>query len=288
MKIFKHIMLIFLTGMVGIPKTQGQGILYEVIHPDRKTRSFVFGTFHIGVKPPFDYMERIKSYMAGCQYYVGEINTDSLHEQQVNALTVAPFPKSLRGMLSESEYQKVRSYLQDNMNTGIAPFEGKYPGFLNMALSQYTAVKMMEDPTYSMDREFQKFAKNIGKKTMGLETDIEAIQKMLIEVPSEVQKKMLMSTIEDQQSDFSKLKKTIQLYNEGNIDSIYMEAFLELPLEFMNIMIKERNKKWIDRLTGILLKGNAFIAVGALHLPGRDGIIESLRQRGFGVNIVTF
>ena len=34
----------------------------------------------------------------------------------------------------------------------------------------------------------------------------------------------------------------------------------------------------------LLEKGNAFIAVGALHLPGERGLIELLREQGYTVS----
>jgi len=42
----------------------------------------------------------------------------------------------------------------------------------------------------------------------------------------------------------------------------------------------------IDRMQPYLLKGDAFIAVGALHLPGDDGIIENLNQQGYTITAI--
>jgi uncharacterized protein YbaP (TraB family) len=36
----------------------------------------------------------------------------------------------------------------------------------------------------------------------------------------------------------------------------------------------------------MLEKGNAFIAVGALHLPGETGLVSLLRERGYTVSPV--
>ena len=36
----------------------------------------------------------------------------------------------------------------------------------------------------------------------------------------------------------------------------------------------------------LLEKGNAFIAVGALHLPGAEGLVELFRQSGYKVTPV--
>ena len=48
-------------------------------------------------------------------------------------------------------------------------------------------------------------------------------------------------------------------------------------------MVVERNKTMIKSAKPIIDQGNAFIAVGALHLPGPDGLIELLRKAGYTV-----
>ena len=40
------------------------------------------------------------------------------------------------------------------------------------------------------------------------------------------------------------------------------------------------------RSAPIIDRGDAFIAVGALHLPGRDGLVARLRQAGYTVTAV--
>ena len=41
-----------------------------------------------------------------------------------------------------------------------------------------------------------------------------------------------------------------------------------------------------ERAAQYLEKGNAFMAVGALHLPGKDGLVALLRDEGFTVEPV--
>jgi hypothetical protein len=54
----------------------------------------------------------------------------------------------------------------------------------------------------------------------------------------------------------------------------------------MTALLDDRNKDWVPKLKPLLAEGSAFIAVGALHLPGEFGLIELLRQEGYSVRAV--
>jgi uncharacterized protein len=51
--------------------------------------------------------------------------------------------------------------------------------------------------------------------------------------------------------------------------------------DFEEIMVHARNKVMSERADKILANGSAFIAVGALHLPGDKGLVELFRKAGY-------
>ena len=51
-------------------------------------------------------------------------------------------------------------------------------------------------------------------------------------------------------------------------------------------LIDDRNKKWAKQLPAIMKEVPTFIAVGALHLPGENGILNLLKQQGYTVDPV--
>ena len=59
-----------------------------------------------------------------------------------------------------------------------------------------------------------------------------------------------------------------------------MMAFVE-----QDLMIK-RNRVMQRRAKQLLGKGDAFIAVGAMHLSGDEGLVELIRQSGYTVTPV--
>jgi uncharacterized protein len=51
-------------------------------------------------------------------------------------------------------------------------------------------------------------------------------------------------------------------------------------------MITGRNRTMADKAAPLLDRGSAFMAVGALHLPGPTGLIELFRTAGYTVTAV--
>ena len=51
-------------------------------------------------------------------------------------------------------------------------------------------------------------------------------------------------------------------------------------------LVDERNRNWMPRLEMLMNRGEALVAVGALHLPGETGLVALLRAAGFIVERV--
>lgn len=60
----------------------------------------------------------------------------------------------------------------------------------------------------------------------------------------------------------------------------------ELTRTFMTQVIDDRNRRMVERAADRLAEGNTFIAIGALHLPGNQGVLKLLEERGYQVTRV--
>jgi len=60
----------------------------------------------------------------------------------------------------------------------------------------------------------------------------------------------------------------------------------EIAELFRARLLIARNLHMLDRVMPALKDGRAFIAVGALHLPGETGLIRGLREKGYRVTPV--
>ncbi|MFZ2099728.1 MAG: TraB/GumN family protein [Oricola sp.] len=148
-----------------------------------------------------------------------------------------------------------------------------------------------------LDLKLAEDAERDGKELAGLETIVEQLEAMA-SLPIEFHVNSLVESIElgDRINDF--VETTIQLYAEGNTGKVWpmlraateeMEAGKDLAVDyaaFEETMVHVRNRNMVERALPLLDKGGAFIAVGALHLPGEKGLAALIEQAGFTVTPV--
>ena len=93
---------------------------------------------------------------------------------------------------------------------------------------------------------------------------------------------MIMETIRGN-VDHRETMQLIDVYLSQDIEKIY-EFTTKSAMsseEFEEEMLTNRNMNWIKPIQKIIKKNKAFIAVGAAHLGGPNGVVELLRQKGY-------
>ncbi|MGQ3293384.1 MAG: TraB/GumN family protein, partial [Shinella sp.] len=133
-----------------------------------------------------------------------------------------------------------------------------------------------------------------GKTLKGLETLIEQIS-ALDSLPIEPQVEGLVQTLALGDTLKDVIETMSQLYLAGDTGMIMPMMRAAAPqtdddkaayADFEQRIIIDRNHTMAERAAPILANGNVFIAVGSLHLPGAEGVVELLRKQGFTVTAV--
>lgn len=130
-----------------------------------------------------------------------------------------------------------------------------------------------------------------GRPIEGLETtaeQFEAVERLPLDF--QIRNFIAMVDYGDQLEDA--METTLQLYLQGETGLI-MPALRKLAPDdlpdadydlFQKVLITDRNHIMAERALPLLEQGNVFIAVGALHLPGKEGLVELLRAKGYSVS----
>ncbi|MGK9284330.1 TraB/GumN family protein [Sinorhizobium meliloti] len=145
-----------------------------------------------------------------------------------------------------------------------------------------------------LDKKLAEDALREGKTLKGLETLVEQLSAM-DSLPVEMHLKALIETLALGKTIDDVMTTTTDLYLSGETGTIMPMIKLASAgissddagyAEFEQRIIIDRNRIMADRAAPLLKGGGVFMAVGALHLPGKEGLVELLRQQGFTVTQV--
>ena len=90
------------------------------------------------------------------------------------------------------------------------------------------------------------------------------------------------------------MKKMVGFYKNQDLQGLYLfmiESFqedksIEESKEMKNRMLDQRNKNWIPKLENWMKQKTLFVAVGAGHLAGEQGVLQLLKNQGYIVEPV--
>ena len=130
---------------------------------------------------------------------------------------------------------------------------------------------------------------------VGLETMIEQLE-ILNGLPREADRDLLIATLRQDGHAEDVVETTVARYQEGDIGSLLAWtksadplpgiAGARIPPAFLDRLFRLRNYRMRDRALPLLMQGGAFIAVGAAHLPGKDGLLHLFEEEGYRIEMI--
>jgi uncharacterized protein YbaP (TraB family) len=218
---------------------------------------------------------------------VMEIDMDDLDpraaQQATMQLGMLPAGETLPDQLTNDAAAKLAAYSQ---RLGIPPgvLNQFKPWLAAITLTQLHLMKLGLDPQSGIEQRLVTRAAAERKEILGLET-VEEQLGMLANLPPKLQTAFLMQTLAEADQVETEIDKMIAAWRTG--DSIALEKFLlsiqESP-EIYRTLIVDRNRRWMTRLSEMLnAQEDYLVVVGAMHLVGKDGVLELLEQRGYKV-----
>ncbi|KOY84953.1 hypothetical protein AD998_01225 [bacterium 336/3] len=271
-------------------------VFWEISGKGIKEPSYLFGTHHLYPPDSVKKNEFIKEKIRKSKTVIGEIALDNMMATSMAMMKVAIMQDTtLKDLLGEKKFNQVDEYLQTNMGMSAALFNKMRPMMLIQMISVKKISKelgldenkmMSGDPSNSLDGYFQTYGKSLEKEIIGLET-VELQANVLLKGSSlQRQAEMLMEVIEDKGSQSSEsMKKLNKYYAEQNLNELAKFGLDDKNMkpEEYNSLLKNRNDAWMPQIYKLVQEKPVFIAVGALHLVGKDGLIYQLRKQGYTV-----
>ena len=259
----------------------GPGLLWRISKPQQPS-SFLFGTIHIDDK-------RVKDLDTQVMHRFNEAKTLCLEilpnrETQVGIGRAMLLPKGqfLDEILGDRLFNRLSLELNKR---GMTPLESVY-------LKPWAAMIVLSRPQsqggYALDEQLYHWGIHQYKQLCALETLQEQLS-VFDSLARDDQVTLLKDSLDFLPVVQELNEKLVLAYLKGDLDEIYRRSMElqsqddELAKRLMNSLIDQRNLKMIERMLPQLEKGRAFVAVGALHLPGENGLLNLLRLQGYAV-----
>lgn len=289
--IFALLALVFAGPAVAQPQARD-------IHPalfvvrDTDSTLYIYGTVHL--RRPGEAWggpEAIAA-LASAQEVWTEIELSEATTQEtmrvVRELGYAPADRPLRTWLTPEDNAKLDALCR-RLGLNRAALERMQPWLVAMTLQIAPMMQAGYAPGSGVDRQIAETAKRAGARSRAFET-IEQQLRFLAELSPEVQREMLAQTIEEAEQGPAMLEETSRAWERGDLEALERLSVADMRTEYPDVyevLLVRRNHNWIPIIQQELRgSGVDFMAVGAAHLVGPDGLVALLRARGLTVERV--
>lgn len=272
--------------------TLAHSLLWKISGNGLDNPSYLYGTIHIINKKDFFVTENTQKAIDDAERMTFEINMEDMNDMSaLMSVMMNAFMKdggSLKAILSDEDYALVEEKFK-KLGLPLMMFDKVKPMFTSMMaeMDMSGAGNPMSgsgDVT-GYETEFMKIAQQQKMEMAGLET-IEYQMSMFDSIPYEAQAKMLVDGIkagEDAKGDSKEMEQMLENYKSQNLNALANLISDEDGGigEYEDILLSNRNKNWIPLMTKQMKEKKTFFAVGAGHLPGKQGVINLLKNAGY-------
>ncbi|MBS4063946.1 MAG: TraB/GumN family protein [Chitinophagaceae bacterium] len=282
MKQFLIIFLFLSTGFLA--KAQQQNSLFwEISGNGLQKPAYVFGTIHMICKEDFFMPDVVvEKFKASDKVFLEMDMDDAAMQMKLMKLAMLPSGQSLKKIFGD-DYQLVDSFFKANSQFPLVMFNGFKP---MMVMSLMYLEMLPCDNHESYEQSFIGLAREEKKDIQGLES-MEDQMKIFDDIPDSVEAKNIVTMIREFEKQKQQFAEMVKVYKSQNLTKL-IESIEGSP-DLMNAeeaLLTKRNNNWIPVMEKNMKEGGCFFAVGAAHLPGKNGVLELLKKAGYTVKAV--
>jgi hypothetical protein len=265
-----------------------KGLLWKIDRPGY-VPSYIFGTMHIGDRRVVELPVPVEDAFDGADRFAMEM---LLNYRAISFVTSHSFfddGRTLRSVMKAEDYQRLIKLLGDTLKMPEDMVQHMRPWAVLTAMMM--PGESQDSPEVALDMMLYRRAAERKIPLLGLESPQEQLA-VFENLPMDEQVWLLNRSVEEFDKTAPQMDIMLEAYLNRdlqglvNIQQQYMYDDSDIDDRFMYELIDKRNLRMVERMQEYLRQGNAFIAIGALHLPGDNGVLHLLEQRGFRVTPV--
>lgn len=257
-------------------------LLWEISGNGLKKPSFLFGTFHLLCKDDIHFSDQLLKAVKSCDEIYMEIDMDDPSTMLSGMMYMnMRGDTTLADLYTPKEYDRLKNYFSDTLKMPLMILQKAKPYFLVALL--YPRMMNCSSPS-GVEESLVKIAKEDKKEIQGLET-VQFQASVFDSIPYKWQAQELLKNIDSFSVNKKEFETMLGFYKNQQMDSLKtMLGKSEFGSDkYDDLLLNDRNKKWVKKLDTIMSKESVFVAVGAGHLVGEKGLINLLKKQGYKV-----
>jgi uncharacterized protein len=271
------------------------GLLWKIEKP-AMPESYLFGTMHVNDPKVTKLSPKVEQAFMQAEHFVMEV---LLNFQAMGYMASSSYfndGRTLQDVMSPVEYKRLGQLISQRLGISEGVMKHMKPWAILMMLmvpqnqqaDQQSGQPNMES---ALDMQLYRRASQRKIKLTGLESIQEQIA-IFESMSLQDQLWMLNRSIEDIEKTDQQMPEMLNAYVARDLAKLVkiqqaaMYDDSEIDDQFMYQLVNVRNERMVKRMLPVLKQGNAFIAIGALHLPGEDGVLHLLEKQGFTVTSI--
>jgi uncharacterized protein len=258
-------------------------LLWKISGNGLTRSSYLYGTMHVLCAEDATVSDSLKLAIKYCDQIYFELDMDNMGEM-LGAMKYLRMNdgKKLSELLTKEEYAKVEDYFKNNsVPLPLAMMNRFKPYFISSLIGE----QMMScSQKNGMEELIMRESRQYRKEIKGLETT-EFQASIFDSIPYEKQAKDLVNYIDSIESYKQVTLEMIDVYRQQDLDRMDSLMHKSDPGmdEYMDLLLYSRNRHWVEQMPAIMKEHCILFAVGAGHLPGKQGVINLLRKKGYKV-----
>jgi uncharacterized protein len=253
-----------------------KGLFWQLESPSGQV-SYLFGTMHTDDN-------RVTDFSPSVIQALKNVDTFMLEVADAPPASLLQLPQgNLKQYLSETELEQVARLADMH----VMPME------MVLRMKPWLLAVLFDLPKpqtpFAQDLLLKAKAEELDKRVLGLESPQEhfgVMDNLTTEEQLQMLRAVLKRSQKQKENDFERLMKAYlagDAEQVANMDDAMTQGVLPAALwQRMRVkLLDERNVLMAERSLEQAKQGRVFIAVGAAHLAGKDGLINTFRQAGF-------
>ena len=261
-----------------------KSLLWKISGNGLKKPSYLFGTIHLTCDTSLD-ANTLNALETTEQLYLELDMDDKSIQMKLMKLMMMKDGAKLSTLLSPEDFKILDEFMKKNLNMSAKLFDSFKPFMISSMLFP----KMLDCKSQSVESELMKITKEQNEEIFGLEK-AEDQMKVFDEISYQDQAEELLKTVKDNlEKDKKEFQEMITIYQNKDIEGMLKmmsDSDNKITSENQDILLNDRNKKWIPIMIKIMKDKPTFFGVGAGHLAGEEGVIKLLRKKGYKVEAV--